>query len=321
MLGILGLLGALVAGLAMDGQADDSETGREAEDAPESEVEAWGVSTAFMDEAPPADPQPEDEGLPTSDDIEDPADPDLALTGNEGDDVLIGKNGADTLVGAGGEDHLTGAGGADGMTGGAGDDTLWGHEGDDSLWGDDGQDSLAGCEGDDQIAGGAGDDTVQGGTGDDTLAGQAGEDLVDGSTGDDLLSGGDGADELEGGAGNDTIWGGFEAADDEDVDFLNGGLGDDMLHLGAGDYANGGTGADSFVMQDFAPGAPLVQITDFDPSEDQLVVMYDAELHPDPQLSVGNGNGATILMLDGVPVASLTNGAALNLAEIQLRAA
>jgi Ca2+-binding RTX toxin-like protein len=126
---------------------------------------------------------------------------------------------------------------------------------------------------------------------------------------------------VDGGAGHDTLWGAAPGAADTDVDILNGGEGDDTLHLGAGDYGHGGAGADSFTLQDFGPGAPLMQITDFDPAEDDLVVIYDSALHPDPQLSLTAGNGATLLLLDGVPLASLTAGANIDLAAIRLQAA
>jgi RTX calcium-binding nonapeptide repeat (4 copies) len=308
MLGLVGLLGAIMASLSMDVPSDE-EGSRDGEDAA-PETEGWGVSTAFMEDEPiPVDPPlapagaDEQDGLPQSNDSQDLPDPDLTLMGNEGNDALQGQDGADSLAG------------------GDGDDSLWGNEGNDTLTGDAGDDALAGCEGDDSAVGGDGKDSVIGGTGDDELDGQAGDDLVDGGTGHDVLAGGTGADEVEGGAGNDTLSGGQGAEGDTDVDFLNGGYGDDELHLAASDFGNGGQGADSFVLQDFAPGQPVVQITDFDPAEDQLVVMYDATLHPAPELTVGSGGGATILMLDGVPLASLTNGAVLDVAAVQLQAA
>lgn len=330
MLGLVGLLGVIMAGLSMDAPSDAADSPHGEDTSPETE--GWSVSTAFMEDEPvPVDPPAapegagdsadEQDGLPQSNDNEDMADPDLALTGTEGNDVLQGQDGADSLMGAGGQDGLAGDAGHDVLAGGDGEDSLWGNEGDDALTGDAGDDLLAGCEGDDRAAGGDGNDSVIGGTGDDELDGQAGNDLVDGGSGHDLLTGGTGADDLEGGAGNDTLFGGLAAEGDTAVDFLNGGHGDDELHLEAGDSGNGGQGADSFMLQDFAPGQPVVQITDFDPAEDQLVVMYDATLHPTPELTVGSGGGATILMLDGVPLASLTNGAALDLAAVQLQAA
>lgn len=330
MLGLVGLLGAIMASLSMDAPSDEEDSRHGDDAAPETE--GWGVSTAFMEDAPsvvdppvtPADAgdgADEQDGLPQSNDSEDLPDPDLTLIGTESNDALLGQDGADSLAGAEGQDDLAGGAGRDVLAGGDGDDSLWGNEGNDTLTGDAGDDLLAGCEGDDRAAGGDGKDSVIGGTGDDELDGQAGDDLVDGGTGDDVLTGGTGADQLEGGAGNDTLSGGLAAEGDAEVDFLNGGYGDDELHLAASDFGNGGQGADRFVLQDFAPGQPVVQITDFDPAEDQLVVMYDATLHPAPELTVGSGGGATILMLDGVPLASLTNGAVLDVAAVQLQAA
>lgn len=329
MLGLVGLLGAIMASLAMDAPSEGQDSGEGGE--PLAEAEGWGVSAAFMDDAPeavtPALPSGGDaalaaqDDLPQSNDGADLPDPDLTLVGTGGDDVLQGQAGADRISGAEGRDGLMGGAGPDALAGGNGYDSLWGDEDNDDLSGDTGDDLLAGCEGDDSGFGGAGNDSVIGGTGADVLEGQAGDDLLDGGSGNDVLIGGTGADELEGGAGNDTLAGGSGAEADTEVDFLNGGYGDDHLQLAAGDFGNGGQGADTFALQDFAPGQPVVQITDFDPTEDQLVVMYDAALHPAPQLTLGSGSGATILMLDGVPLASLTNGAALDLAAVRLQAA
>lgn len=327
MLGLLGVIAAMLAGLSLDGRAASEESDRQADaDDMDSVLETAATSTfinpaLYAPEAPAEDGSTDTGELPQSNDDPVVADPDLVGEGGAGDDFLRGQAGHDTLSGAAGQDFLSGADGQDELAGGDGADSLWGDLGDDTLAGDEGDDFLAGCEGNDLLSGGTGEDRLLGGTGQDSLSGGAGNDLVDGCEGDDLLVGGDGADEVEGGAGNDTLWGGSEASGDEDVDFLNGGWGDDVLHLGAGDYGNGGQGADNFTLQDFGAGSPVVQITDFDPSEDQLVVMYDAALHPDPQLSVTAGGGAIILMLDGVPVASLTNGATLDLESVQLQAA
>ena len=96
-----------------------------------------------------------------------------------------------------------------------------------------------------------------------------------------------------------------------------------LLELGAGDYGNGGEGSDIFALRDIGAGDAPPQITDFDPQADSLLVLYDATLHPDPMLSltVDNGSGTVTLMLDGVPLAALTNGAVPDLSLVQLRAA
>lgn len=142
-----------------------------------------------------------------------------------------------------------------------------------------------------------------------------------GGDGNDLLTGGAGSDTLDGGAGHDAIWGQTEDADDPTLDFLNGGAGDDTLMLGAGDYGNGGDGADAFHLLDIGANDPPMQITDFNPQEDVLVVMYDAALHPDPQLTMETSATGTILLLDGVPLASLQSIADLDLGSITLQAA
>jgi Ca2+-binding RTX toxin-like protein len=342
MLGLLGILGALLAGLTLDSGTDAPSAGREAEDNPADDEEAWGVSTAFMLGEDPAGGDhggTEPDGQPISNDLPDEPDPDLALHGDEwddtleggsgkdqiaggaGDDYLSGHDGDDSLWGDAGNDHALGGAGADVLDGGDGNDMLWGDAGNDALIGGAGDDLLAGCEGDDHIIAGSGDDTVMGGGGDDDVSGGAGADVLGGGEGNDLVRGGLGADEVDGGAGDDTLWGGSEASDDEDVDFLNGGAGDDVLHLGAGDYGNGGAGADSFVLQDFAAGSPVAQITDFNPDEDGLVIYYDQAMHPDPQLSLQTGDGASVLLLDGVPLVSLANGVVPDLSTITLRAA
>lgn len=144
--------------------------------------------------------------------------------------------------------------------------------------------------------------------------------MLDGGFGNDLLQGGSGSDTVDGGAGDDTIWGQTATEADTEVDFLNGGAGNDALMLGAGDYGNGGEGADSFTLHDIHADDPPMQITDFNPAEDSLLVLYDASLHPDPQLSLQSGSNGTTLLLDGVPLANLTTSG-INLASITLQAA
>ena len=60
MLGLLGILGALVAGLALDSGSDSPSEGREAEDAPDDEE--WGVSSAFFDMGALDEDGPPDDG-------------------------------------------------------------------------------------------------------------------------------------------------------------------------------------------------------------------------------------------------------------------
>ena len=64
---------------------------------------------------------------------------------------------------------------------------------------------------------------------------------------------------------------------------------------------------------------PVTQISDYDPTQDQLVIVYDPAVHPDPILTIepnGPGAGQTIY-LDGSKVA-VVNGAPVGPADIRL---
>ncbi|BFU93210.1 MAG: hypothetical protein NTAFB01_43970 [Nitrospira sp.] len=198
---------------------------------------------------------------------------DDGLDGGSGDDVVWGGEGDDVLSGESiqlgetttGNDYLDGEAGEDWLMGMRGDDVLFGGADNDHLYGDQspadapnfelaypgeitllpgeaftsmtgGTDYLDGGEGDDYLQGDAGSDVLLGGSENDTLYGddqtvdgvEAGHDLLDGGAGDDLLFGGGGIDHLLGGADNDTLFG----------DFLND-------PIGANDWLDGGTGADT----------------------------------------------------------------------------
>ncbi len=152
------------------------------------------------------------------------------------------------------------------------------------------------------VSGGAEDDVIVSGAGDDRLLGDAGE---DGLNGDDR----------------------FEAADGG-RDWLNGGAGDDPLTGGAGDNMNGGEGDDAFGLdlddvagaQGGAAGpAGAAVLEDFDPSQDEIVVLYGAAGAP-PDLAVEVGEGGATLFADGVPVAFVPGAAEIDLAAVRLLA-
>lgn len=107
------------------------------------------------------------------------------------------------------------------------------------------------------IQGGAGDDTLRGGDGDDTLSGGAGA---------DSLMGGAGADQLHGDEGADTLDGG--GAPEGRVDVLDGGAGDDVIHMTSMTIAVGGAGADTFTIVAPPPGGGLLGVVfDFSAGE------------------------------------------------------
>ena len=352
MLGLLAILGAFGAGIVADGlmRAPRSTDDAEEDDAPEEgDAEDSGESNPtlgwiFADDSPDATGTTAgfvDDGMPVSDDIPDRADDPLSLSGDATDSILSGGNADDILSGGAGDDQLTGRGGHDRLQGGSGRDHLEGGDGDDSLYGqggndvliggagDDllaggkGADSLAGSEGDDRLFGGGGADTLIGGEGQDTLDGGMGRDWLAGGAGDDLLIGGGSQDTLDGGTGNDTLWGGQEGRSDAATDVLNGGAGDDFLGIGPADIAMGGDGADTFQLQDFGPDLPMSEIVDYNPAEDEIVVVYDADHHPAPALTAEAvpGTEDVTLLLDGVALALIRNAAGLDLSLVNLRAA
>jgi Ca2+-binding RTX toxin-like protein len=104
------------------------------------------------------------------------------------------------------------------------------------------------------------------------------------------------------------------------VDFLNGGEGDDALHLGAGDHGDGGAGADVFWLDDIAPGDPPAQIMDYRPDEDALVMLYDPMVHGNPVVSIHSDEGSpdAVVLIDGVPVANVLGGAGLRAEDVSL---
>ena len=112
-----------------------------------------------------------------------------------------------------------------------------------SVWGTTFADTLTASGGNDVFLGGAGDDVLNGGAGANGLYGEAGR---------DTLNGGDGADTLFGSSNSVTstilnesgvyVLGGTR--DDGEVDILIGGAGNDVIHVGFGDNADGGADTD-----------------------------------------------------------------------------
>ena len=348
MWAIMGLLGALFAGVAADmalsrgrDPGDDDDDRGEPESGPGDSADgSWGDAPqdggSLLDFAARGDASAALPAETDSDSADTPrlADAGLQLTGGDGPDLLAGGGGPDTLAGAAGDDQLLGrdgddvldgGAGRDVLHGGAGADTLLGGDGDDSLHGEDGDDQMRGGAGDDHLAGHMGDDVLEGGGGDDSLLGGAGQDSLDGGAGDDWLAGGSGDDVLMGGPGRDTLDGGDGAdtlfgQDDTDPDFLNGGAGNDVLWLGAGDHGHGGEGADSFRIGDWIGAGGFATIADFDAEMDEIVVIYDALTYPEPQLSLVStpGSADATVFLNGQPLAVVVNGAGLDASAVQL---
>ena len=322
MLMFAGLLGLVTLGLAFDFSAPEPETEPETE--PTGEEPATGTadlvtSGAAASATEMADILSGDAGGVATDDWID------ALGG---DDQVNGYAGADTLIGGAGDDQLIGDDGTDTLLGGEGNDTLDGGDGDDFLLGEGGNDSLTGGQGRDALSGGDGADSLNGGTHADFLDGGAGNDALMGWLGDDKLYGGAGADVLMGGDGNDYLDGTAQESAQVPLsdrqDYLNGDTGNDTIVAGPGDWATGGEGADEFDLAGWLDqGGGVVTITDYDPAEDRLVLVYDPLVHPDPQVSVTapevRGMSVTVL-IDGAAVAEVFGPIAPTVDDIILRA-
>ncbi|MEM9344886.1 MAG: hypothetical protein AAGA87_17755 [Pseudomonadota bacterium] len=313
MLGALGILGTLIAGLSMPTMFDRAESNDDSDD---------------EDEAPLSDGSGAGES-PLSVALAEDAE---AYEAAPGDAV---EGAAPSVDGLGD----TGQGGV--ARGDAGQTAWWGHdltlEPDAAA-----NDAGAGLPGQ-HFYGSADAETLEGDAGDDTLFGDYGDDFLSGGMGDDSLSDGAGNDTLRGGEGNDTL--STVSADGEAArdgqDSLSGGAGDDLLVLSDHDLAEGGDGADVFA---FGPGltpgmpfpgapdadtdssaetAPLIE--DFDQDEDALVVIWDdySEDAP-PELSLAEDPDmpdVVRLMGDGEVLARVQSDGDVSLDAVTFQAA
>ncbi|MET0274755.1 MAG: hypothetical protein ABW360_17345 [Phenylobacterium sp.] len=107
-----------------------------------------------------------------------------------------------------------------------------------------------------------------------------------GGAGNDLLVGGAGADRLIGGGGDDTLSGGGG------LDLLQGGDGDDRIELTAQATAEGGAGADTFVIQ-----APVA----LGDANIRLGVVADFQAAEGDRLVTARGEPVVVLPLPGGP--------------------
>ena len=241
------------------------------------------------------------------------------ISGGTGDDQINGYEGDDTVSGGIGDDHLYGQDGYDLLSGGDGDDLLHGQDGNDTLSGGSGNDSLFGHMDDDVLDGGAGDDSLTGGFGSDSLSGGVGDDALHGGADDDTLFGGEGADTLFGGDGQDLIIGTGDSAA-SGVDFLNGGDGDDIIVAGSGDWVTGGDGLDQILLDEWSTSNETTTITDFDETEDSLVLLYD-NAGPPPEIEVLNladTPDSSGIYVEGVLVATVQGNPDLTVADVSV---
>lgn len=141
----------------------------------------------------------------------------------------------------------------------------------------------------------------------DTIDGEAGDDTIDGRLGDDTIEGGLGVDQISGGEGADVLFGGtINSQDDGAADTLLGGEGDDRLNLENTDVATGGAGADTFVR--LATMSERALVTDFDTSEDVVVVEHQSDEPPTLERQTIATDGVILELSDGsrIELAGLT---------------
>jgi Ca2+-binding RTX toxin-like protein len=87
----------------------------------------------------------------------------------------------------------------------------------------------------------SGNDTFVGDSNWETVSGLAGNDVLLGNGGRDTLNGGDGADRIDGGSDYNLLSHNDFRGEDNDPDELIGGIHDDVLEIGIGDSADGGS--------------------------------------------------------------------------------
>lgn len=136
--------------------------------------------------------------------------------------------------------------------------------------------------------------------------------VLEGSEGPDWLAGTDGDDLLIGSAHPDRAW-------------LHGGAGNDTLHPGIGDFAEGGEGEDLFLLDALGeelqvPGEQVPIIADFDALQDRIELRYQEAGHGAPPLLTleRDADGSAMIRLDGVAVGRVLQAAGLRAADIAL---
>ncbi len=145
----------------------------------------------------------------------------------------------------------------------------------------------------------------------DHILGQNGNDQLWGYDGDDLLYGGAGSDNHFGGLGADTAYGGDGndyflhnnienyAEDDGAVDHFYGEGGNDVIDIGTGDFADGGSGFDRITVYSFGPTPSEGLVLNFSGQTNAQIIAWMAS-HYSVTISNFEGFGLVGTNLDDV---------------------
>lgn len=207
-----------------------------------------------------------------------------SLFGGESNDVVDGGTDNDTIWGDLGDDTLYGNLGDDKVIGGGGDDEIWGNEGDDVLIGDNNPGDHGGLSPEDPAEPVYGNDTLHTDVGNDSAYGGSGDDvfrvydefgnhlLVGGETGEGET--GDTLDATSVTEGVQVVYSGDEAGtmtregatlNFSEIERNLLGSGNDNVEVvtSTTGFVHGGSGFDTLVLPDPAPGdpAPVVTVT------------------------------------------------------------
>lgn len=227
---------------------------------------------------------------------------------------IDGTNDPDNLEGTAGDDLIRGLRGNDTIDGGGGNDWIYAGEGNDEVAADPGNDRIFLGGGDDvygdyDIGTDEGSDTIEGGSGDDTITVNSGTheiwgDDADGDLeGDDSITAYGGQVTIHGGKGNDTLAAFDGTAGGEGVsDTLYGGDGNDVIHVGSGDFADGGDGRDIYHLS-----ADMDESTIAYGQGDTVVINYEGSPDSPPEVKVVQAGDDAQVVVNGTLLATLKN--------------
>lgn len=230
---------------------------------------------------PETDELPEDEAEVASGGSN-PLDEVVSASETEGDGTTEESAGADSAENSG--DSSTDATDSTGNTGGTSTDGT-DSAGDTDDTSTDGTDSTE-------------NSSISGSAQGDVINGTSDNDSISGLEGDDTLLGGLGGDVIKGDEGSDKLYGGLQTGgDDGAADWLIGGSGDDEIFLENRDIATGGEGSDSFFRSITMTDRAL--ITDFNASEDSIVLEYRGSTLPTLENQTIEAGGVVLEFSDG----------------------